>query len=250
MTSMTASDQGGHFRDLALSAAHTGRTRFSRFLEPSEEDEAIQTARKAGCEVTFSGGFEGAERRMAAFSDGSVPQSDFPIASLEVRWNPKFNDVRHRDLLGAVMGLGLERSATGDIVPGTAPGTAYLFCTDDIADYISASLDSAGRASIRIRRAEEISIAPPEGETLRVTVQALRLDAVLAAGCRLSRSAAQRLISAGLVKRNHVVELRGDIRLEEGDLVSVRGFGRLRVDSIAGENRRGRTAVLLFRCGK
>lgn len=186
---------------------------------------------------------------MAAFSDGSAEES-FPIATLVMRWNPKFADVAHRDLLGAVMGLGLERDATGDICLGNQPGTAYLFCTQDVSDYILANLESAGRAGLKLAYADAVDIAPPAGNTLRVTVQTLRLDALLAAGCKLSRAEAQRLIAAELVKVNHVPETRGDLRLEPGDLISARGYGRLRIEEIQGETRRGRLGVVLFRYGK
>ena len=89
-----------------------------------------------------------------------------------------------------------------------------------------------------------------EGTALRVTVQNERLDAVLAAGGRLSRSEAQRMIAAGLVKLNHVPNLRADARVSEGDLISARGIGRLKVEAFAGESRRGRHIVTLFRYGK
>lgn len=242
-------DDKKRFSELALRAVYTGQPRFTRFLDPAMERDALAAARDAGAQLTFFGGYEGAERRMAAFYDGEAPEC-FPIAALALRWNPKFADAKHRDLLGAVMGLGLERDATGDICLSDRPGAAYLFCTEDVASYIMGSLESAGRASLKIDRAEELRIAPPEGESLRVTVQNLRLDAVLAAGCRLSRAEAQRLIAAGLVKRNHLPEERGDVRLEPGDLISARGLGRLRVDEIQGETRKGRIGLVLFRYGK
>jgi len=242
-------DEKKRFSELAMRAAYTGRPQFTRFLEPSMERDAVSAARAAGASVSFSGGYEGAERRMAAFHDGEKPDA-FPIETLELRWNAKFAEAKHRDLLGAVMGLGLERDATGDVCLGEEAGCAYLFCTGDVADYIAANLESAGRASLKIGRAGEIRIAPPEGSALRVTVQNLRLDAVLAAGYKLSRSEAQRLITAGLVKLNHVAEERSDARLESGDLISARGYGRLRIDDIQGETKKGRIGVMLFRYGK
>ena len=242
-------DEKKRFSELALRAAYTGRPQFTRFLEPSMERDAVSAAHAAGAQIAFSGGYEGAERRMAAFHDGGAPET-FPIETLELRWNAKFAEAKHRDLLGAVMGLGLERDATGDVCLSREPGCAYLFCTADVADYISANLESAGRASLNIRRAAEISVAPPEGAALRVTVQNLRLDAVLAAGYKLSRSEAQRLIAAGLVKLNHVIEEKSDARLEAGDLISARGYGRLRIDEIQGETKKGRIGVMLFRYGK
>lgn len=85
---------------------------------------------------------------------------------------------------------------------------------------------------------------------MRVTVPALRLDAVLAAGYRLSRAEAQKLIRAGLVKLDHVPELRADARVEAGSLLSARGYGRLRVDEVQGETRKGRVGLMLFRYGR
>ena len=242
-------DEKKRFSELAMRAAFTGHPQFTRFLEPSLERDCISAAHAAGAQVTFFGGYENAERRIAAFHDGNEPEW-FPIATLELRWNAKFADAKHRDLLGAVMGLGLERDATGDVCIGAQPGVAYLFCTEDIAGYISANLESAGRASLKIGYASEVDIAPPEGSELRVTVQNLRMDAVLAAGYKLSRSEAQKLIAAGLVKLNHVVEQRSDVRVEEGFLISARGYGRLRIDEVQGETRKGRIGVMLFRYGK
>lgn len=242
-------DDQKRFSELALRSAYTGRTQFTRFLEPSMQRDVIAAARSAGVNAHFSGGYDGAERCIAAFCDGDKPD-DYPIAALELRWNPKFCDCQHRDILGAVMGLGLERDATGDVSIGTEPGTAYLFCTEDVSGYISATLESAGRASLKITPARQILIAPPEGSAFHATVQNLRLDAVLAAGYKLSRSEAQRLIAAGLVKLNHVPELRGDMRLEEGALISARGYGRLRVEEVQGETKKGRIGLTLFRYGK
>lgn len=242
-------DDQKRLNELALRAVHTGRTQFTRFLDPAMERDALAAARSAGAEVAFYGGYEGAERRVAAFYDFEPPEF-FPIAALALRWNPKFASPQHRDLLGAVMGLGLERNATGDVCMGAEPGLAYLFCAEDVADYISGALESAGRASLKIARTDDVRIAPPEGTSIRVTVQTLRLDAVLAAGWKLSRAEAQRLIAAGLVKLNHVPELRGDARVEAGSLLSARGYGRLRVDEVQGETRHGRTGVVLFRYGK
>lgn len=242
-------DEKKRLTELALRAAHTGREQFTRFLEPSAERDVVAAAHSSGAQVTFFGGYDGAERRVAAFYDGDLPML-FPITALALRWNAKFADAQHRDLLGAVMGLGLERDATGDVCLSTEPGLAYLFCTDDVASYIMANLESAGRASLKIEPAGELKIAPPEGSALRVTVQNLRLDAVLAAGYKLSRSEAQRLISAGLVKLNHVPEERGDIRVVEGSLISARGYGRLRIDEVQGETKKGRIGVVLFRYGK
>ena len=240
--------------ELATRAGRAGRVCFSRFLEPSQEAAARQAAARAGARVAFWGGYEDAERRVAAFYPDDEPDRDqWPIRALRLQWNGKFASPGHRDLLGAVMGLGIERETTGDIAMGEYRGAAcaYLYALEEMADYIAVNLDSAGRAALKVSLAsEEPALLPPEGESLRLTVQQERLDAVVAAACRLSRSEAQRLIAGGLVKLNHVPDLHTDARLAEGDLISVRGYGRIRVVAFQGQSRRGRRVVQVFRYGK
>lgn len=236
-------------RELALRAKHGRQASFTRFLEPPMENEVLRAANEAELKAAFFGGFDGAERRIAAFYEGDAPQGEeYPLVCLLLRWNSRYAQPSHRDLLGAVMGLGLERSAIGDIAPSEEDGCAYLFVHRDVESYICANLESAGRAKLKIAPLSgEMRIKAPEGDESRITVSSPRLDAVLAAGLRLSRGEAQRLIEAGLVKRNHIPELRSDAHLEEGDLLSVRGFGRLRLRSVEGETRRGRLALRLFK---
>ena len=235
--------------ELALRARYTGAPCFTRFLEPTLEHAARSAAAQAEVQIAFHGGFDGAERRIAAFHMGDAPEAwEYPLACLELSWNSKYSNPGHRDLLGATMGLGLERSSTGDIAMGAQDGIAYLFAHTDVESYICANLESAGRASLRVKPCtDEPKLREPEGIALRATVSSPRLDAVIAAGLKLSRGEAQKLISGGFVKRNHAEELRGDIHLEEGDLLSVRGHGRMRVEGFDGITRKGRQAVRLFR---
>ena len=242
--------------ELALRAFHTRRTCFTRFLEPSFNNVASLAAARAGARVAFWGGYEGAERCIAAFysPDEEAPgPDDFPITALRIEWNAKFGHPGHRDLLGAVMGLGIDRETTGDIAMAVYDGAecAYLFAVREMADYIAANLEGAGRTSVKVSIAREaLRLCLSEGEPLRLTVQNERLDAVLAAACRLSRSEAQRMIAAGLVKLNHVPNLRPDARLSEGDLISARGLGRVKVVAFEGQSRRGRQIVRVLRYGK
>lgn len=235
--------------ELALRTLYGGKPAFTRFLEPASERLAREAAAQAGVQIALWGGYDGAERVIAAFYTDEAPEAwAYPLACLEARWNVKYANPGHRDLLGAVMGLGLERSSTGDVAMGTQEGVAYVFVHSDVENYVAMNLESAGRARLRVHtRAASPSIRAPEGVSLRVTVSSPRLDAILAAGLKLSRSEAQRLIDARLVKRNHAEALRGDVHLEIGDLLSVRGHGRMRVEGLDGLTRKGRHAVRLFK---
>ena len=237
--------------ELALRAAHRGEACFTRFLEPAAEADARRAAARAGVAAAFWGGYPDAERVICAFCpEGEEPSpEEYPVRCVLLRWNAKFASAGHRDVLGAVMGLGLERDGIGDVA--MCREGACVFAHRDVAGYICDSLESAGRAALKREIVDEApELLPPEGEEMRVTVNALRLDAVLAAGLRISRAEAQRLVAAGLVKRNHLPEMRGDCRISEGDLLSARGFGRLQVRLCEGETKKGRLGVRLFRYGK
>lgn len=240
--------------ELALRAARSGRSQFTKFLEPSMAVSARTAANQAGVKVAFNGGYPDAERCMAAFYEDVPPEDwEYPMEILRISWNGKYADPGHRDLLGAVMGLGIERDATGDIALGeyrNAP-CAYLFAACEMADYITANLESAGRAGVKVSVADEtLELRQPEGIHMRITVQNMRLDAVLAAGCKLSRAEAQKLINAGLVKLNHLPQMKCDARVDEGDLISARGHGRMKIEDMQGETRRGRQGILIFKYGK
>ena len=87
------------------------------------------------------------------------------------------------------------------------------------------------------------------GEELHFTVQSPRLDALVADGFHLARGDAAELILAGAVKLRHSPTLRPDARVEAGDAISVRGYGRLRIDAIGEPIRKGRLPVRLTRYG-
>ena len=236
-------------RELALRASHACAPTYTRFLEPPMEIACRAAANFAGCEVAFEGGYEGAERRMAGFYAGGAEALSFPIRRLRVDWNARYGSIGHRDILGALMGLGIERETLGDIA--MLKEGALLFVYEDMADYVAANLESCGRAKVRISPCgEEVAPPEPEGTLLYRTVPSQRLDAVLAAACDLSRQKAQEMIRAELVKVDHAVETRVDAHLEAGSLVSARGLGRFCVREVTGLTRKGRVGLRLFVYGK
>ena len=224
-------------------AAREGR---SRFLEPGAQVALAQrAAREAGVEVALGGGYPGAERVVAAFYRWEPPE-DFGVVRLLAQWNGKYGAPGHRDLLGALLGTGVEREMLGDIL--LCSGCARVFVLEEIASYLLSNWDSAGRVKLRVCREEgDFEPPEPEGVYLRETVNSPRIDAIVAAGYGLSREQAQRLVRQGMVKRNHLECARADARVEAGDLISVRGYGRLRVEEELGKTRRDRLAVRLFR---
>ena len=153
-------DAKNRYRELALRALHRDCAQFTRFVDPAERNQVRAAANAAGVSAAFCGGYPDAERCIAAFYLETEP-AKYPIEAVEVRWNTKFASVGHRDLMGAVMALGLERETLGDICMGREDGVAYVFCVPEMADYLIGALESAGRASVKLSRAREVLIAPP-----------------------------------------------------------------------------------------
>ena len=233
--------------ELAAQADQQQRCRFTPFLTPPEAELALAAAKRAQVSGALYGGFAEAERRMARFCPLFMQEEPFPLETLRVTW-PHQDAPEHRDLLGAVMALGIKRARIGDIV--LSAGQAYLFVEAALAEMIAGGLLEAGRIRLSVQRVDAMpELAAPEGEEIRFTVQTPRLDAIVADGFHLSRGSAAELIEAGVVKLRFAPMLRPDARVEAGDVISVRGHGRLRIESFGEITRKGRLPVLLTRFG-
>lgn len=232
--------------ELAARSSRTGRPCYTGFLSPAEAEWAFASSRRQRVNVTFEGGYEDAERRMACFWDAEEPYA-FPFQTLEVTW-PHQSAPGHRDMLGSLMGLGLKRALIGDIV--ILQDRGYVFADEQMAEHISQTLTSAGRIRLQIKLLDEPpALEPPKGTEMHDTVASLRLDAVVASGFHLSRTDAAELIAAGHVKLRHLPTERPDARVQEGDAVSVRGYGRLTVEQVGNPTKKGRLPVTLMRYG-
>ena len=214
-----------------------------RFVTGEERALAIHAAREAGVQAAFDGGWSDAEREQVCFHP-SWEEPAFTAQWLEIRWAAKFARVGHSDLLGSLMALGMDRSFFGDLI--AQEDRAYLAALPEVAVRLPMEWDKAGNVPIRVTLLDEApEIIPPAGEELRDTVASLRLDSILASGMRTSRARAAEIIRQGLVMVDHVPEERVDHALTEGALLSVRGFGRIRLTGVGDRTRKDRLPVML-----
>jgi len=242
-------DQAQVMRRLDELAARTSRTGLNcctAFLSPAEAQWAQASANRQRVNVSFQGGYEDAERCVACFWDDEEPEK-FPLSALKLTW-PHQSAPGHRDVLGSVMGLGMKRSCLGDIVLLEECG--YLFCEEKMARHIADSLTSAGRIRLQVEPMDAWpELEPPKGIEMHDTVHSLRLDAVIAAGFHLSRGDAADLIAAGHAKLRHLPTERGDARVQVGDTISLRGYGRLVVEEVGSPTKKDRLPLRLIRYG-
>lgn len=228
--------------DISKKAAKTGCTA-SRFLTPAQAILVEQKFKKNHT-LTFDGGFDNAERTRAIFTNpdwGSYSREEL-FAALRFNYRPQ-DKLTHRDILGALMALGIKRETLGDIICGDSSAT--LVCLPELGSYISESLTKAGRAGIT---ASVISLdeLPSREESLTIkteTVASLRLDVVLSAAFNLSRTKASALIAANRVSVNHQPCLHPSKELAEGTLISVRSMGRAKLTEVGGTSKKGRIFI-------
>ncbi len=225
-------------QDAIRRALKTGGPCFTHFLDPAAAAEFFSATCGAGLESGSFGAATDAERAVCAcWKIGCAPE-EWPVRALKVSWDERAGELRHRDVLGAVLAAGISRDHVGDIRVGE--GQAWLVLEGGVASFIEGSLQEVGRVAVRVGEAGE-PLARPRGRERVVHVQSPRLDAVLAASLDLSRARAQELARSGKVSVNWREETRPDREVREGDMLSIRGQGRVRVGETTGVSRKGRS---------
>ena len=217
---------------------------YSDFLSEGEQ-MLVQRAlfSGGGTRFMFWGGFEAAQRAMlCVYPEFCEPsESDFPLEALSVSFRSSAG-LSHRDFLGALMGLGLKRGVIGDIV--ISGGAATCFVKSELAPYIRAQLEKVGREGVTFtEKGADLSKAAQQLSERQCTVSSLRLDAFVSECSGLSRAKAQQAVKGGLVAVNALVVCSVDRRIENGDKISVRGFGKFVVGFDGSMSKKGKYRV-------
>jgi len=234
--------------DLAETVLKTRRPRTTDFYDPYRCRLVVRVIDAIpDLAAMVDGGHPVAERSRVFicpdFLVGNEPDTGLVI--LEIKGNFRYAGASHRDYLGALLGLGLQRDKLGDI--WVSENGAQVVVAREIAGYITAGLTSVGRVSVTVREISREELNPPTPETkdISTTVQSMRLDAVAAHGFGLSRSKMVREISAGKVYLNWRPCLDPSAQVNPGDMLSARGRGRVEVAEAGGRTKKNRVALLL-----
>ena len=239
--------------DLANRSYKNSQFTFTNFLSLSELSDFYMMEKELSfAKPVLFGGAEVAERKMIRFGDPEMLgyEESFPIVCLLVKpLMDKFSDaLSHRDYLGALMNLGIEREMLGDIyIDGH---NAIIFCVEKMADYIIEELTRVKHTSVIASRLEGEYVLPETSkEKLTVQVASERVDAVVARVFKLSRDDSIELFREKKVFINSRLVTGNDTRLKEGDRVSVRGFGKFDVFGQGSISKKGKLNinVLLYK---
>lgn len=218
------------------------------FLNPRQRYIAQTLVnREDGVKMASNGGWPGAEMQRLLFYPSYYQPTidDFELTVLEVNYPTKFIELHHRQIMGTLIGEGLERSAFGDILGDD--GRWQVVVTIAMAKYLRTNVHRIGRAKIKWGSVADDAILHPveEWEELATTVSSLRLDSIVAAGFNYSRNRAKQLVEHGQVRLNWEEVVRPDEEVVVHDLISVRHGGRIRVDADNGQTRKNKEKVVL-----
>lgn len=239
-----------HIYDLWTSRNDRNVIRTSDFISESD-----LTAVKSMLNALYStdhliyGGYDGAERSCVVFLPDYFTKEDvITMPSLaEITYVratvSKFDapnaDISHRDVLGSLMALGIERSTVGDII---ANGQGAVFVVKSkLAEFLRSDFNRIGRYPVTVDLLESCEIKPiKDFEEGSDTVASMRLDAVVSSIFKISRSSASDYVCGGLVTVNGMLSAKPDMEVRVGDKLTLRGKGKAVIDRLEGTSKKGR----------
>lgn len=220
------------------------------FLSPRELELARFLFGKAEGLYEF-GGYENAERKMLIYlpeylDESELTGADSPVKCLRAGFF-QGDCPSHRDFLGALMGSGLTRESIGDICVGK--GSCDFFVTSQIAPYLLSNFTGAGRTHVHLEAIplSQVLLPEPEVKEIKDTLASLRFDSVIASGFRMGRSLASQLIAAGKASIDGLPVEKPDKQVPEGAKISLRGYGKIKLEKIVGTTKKDRISVVIHR---
>lgn len=217
-----------------------GEIIFTSFLDPAEQIEVASLLRDIP--YHFWGGYAEAERKIAVI--GSTEEHEEVLSAISII---STKALTHREVLGSVLGLGITREKVGDILVNGE--ICDIIVQKDLSEFILNHLTQVGREKVSVseKNIENLISVENVSKEITTTVASMRLDAIMSSGFGIAREKSASLISMEKVSLNYKVVTNQKKLLREGDLISVRGYGRLEVMQVLGETRKDRIRVILNR---
>lgn len=193
-------------------------------------------------DFSFYGGYENSERKvLGLFYD---KPAEFPVSALQFNYR-KCDKLSHRDFLGALMSLGIERETVGDIL--VEDGKCVVFVKTEIKDYIISQISKIGNTGVKISSANLAFLPKGRGFEESVhTVSSLRLDNVVAAVTGLSREKTKNLILSDCVSLNFIPAQNISQNVTDGDCFMIRGKGKYIINGVLGETKKHRIRISII----
>lgn len=240
-----------------LARAENGEITYTAFLTPAEQHAVTRTMPWAKNAMRVDGGYLAAERARVFFLPPYLLELDEEtlaacladtrkecLIPLQIKGSG-FRRLYHKDYLGAVLNLGIERDAIGDLCV-TDTHTAVLVCDRIMAEFLCENLTRVANDAVRLSR-----ITLPEDfdggrkfQPITDTVASPRADSVVAALANVSREKAQAMFREGLVEIDYEPAQKTDQQLEAGCVIVIRGKGKFILRSLSEQTKKGRARLL------
>lgn len=245
--------------ELAEACRNQYRVTQTEFLDLRQQSLARQQMKyvDSGIRWGIYGGYEEAERVIMVYLPDYITETgpveyfeaepeENPLTVLRLIKKKGTPPLSHRDYLGALMGLGIRREVTGDIL--VREDGADVIVLRSMAEYIATHLSQAGHSELTVEETgiDRLIVPQSDAKEKHVSVASLRLDSVLGAAFGLSRSKAMEAVRSGIVFVNGQEIVKPDRAVEEGDKIVLRHRGRVRVQEVGGKTGKGRTHVTLL----
>lgn len=216
------------------------------FLNPREQKITETLVRRApDLNLSFDGGFPDSERCRGRIDPPFVQsEEDHGLSFLHVKAH---RALRHPDVLGSLLGLGIKREALGDIL-SIADG-CQLILAEEMEGFVRSQLNKVGNTPVQVTQLKRSDIILPERKTEDVTVSvaSMRVDAIASEAFRLSRNKTVPMIRNGKCQLNWRITDNPSELVEEGDTLSLRGYGRVMIGEIQGRSKKGRLQMKIVR---
>lgn len=235
-----------HWKDLAQQCDRTGRPFFSDFVPEDDLAAAEEIARHMCVQCVGWGGVEGATRVMLCFApvEMQIAKTQFPIRCVTFRYRMG-TKLEHREILGVLMACDLERDSIGDILIGER--VAQTFVRTSVAPVIVQEVRRIGRTGVQVCDDEPVCLkAGANYLPLSGTVASMRADVMVAFVAKCSREKAVQLIRQGRLQCRHETIETPSAVMQIGDVFSVRGYGKFRIQEIDGVTRKGRYHITIL----
>lgn len=194
----------------------------------------------SSCKVESNGLFEDSERRMISFNN--VYNTSFPMKLLKIENTSKFNELTHKDFLGGILALGIERNKIGDLL--VKDNVCYVPIHEDIESFLIFNIDKIGKSSCKIEILEKYDYLPQFNFKEEVIlVSSLRIDGIVSKLANVSRGKAQMMIDQGKVLVDYVKIRDKSYEPKEDERITIRGVGKFILGTIVGSSKSGRLKV-------
>lgn len=222
--------------------------RFTQFLDPAQVVKAERIlVQYPGIKFHATCGVDGCERNILSIFPDNMTEEEFniPVSALHISFTSRFEKLSHRDILGALMSIGIKREKIGDIIMDV--DECFLLVYSDISYYIMLNLNKIKHAHVKADYIEfsKVSGKQDNFKEIASSVASMRLDSVLSCGYGESRNSIVHEITRGNVKVNWEEIMVPSHIINEGDTISVRGKGRIKIEKVDGTTRKGRIRIVI-----